>query len=170
MFQCFVVTLLKWMKYKNRLTFAYYSIRFWDFKSLQGVRKTWKVLKVKNISFKKMFTCRNTVYYDFKSRFLVIFSSNYQHRLVLEIPIPDHIFLKISKYRTENLHFPSTGKHYALPYFMKHSLMCISLYLIWFHEIHIKLVKRKSPRTTKRKNEFKREPSVQFVTDKLHIF
>ena len=35
MFECFVITLLKWMKYKNRLTFAYYSITFWDFKSLQ---------------------------------------------------------------------------------------------------------------------------------------
>ena len=26
MFQCFAITLLKWMKYKNRLTFAYYII------------------------------------------------------------------------------------------------------------------------------------------------
>ena len=32
-------------------------------------------------------------------------------------------------------------------YFMKHSLMYISLHLIWFHEIHIKHVKRKPPRT-----------------------
>ena len=59
---------------------------------------------------------RNTVFYDFKSRFLVIFSSNYQHRLLLKIPFPDHIFPKISKYRTENLHFPSTSKYYATPY------------------------------------------------------
>ena len=42
MFQCFVITLLKWMKYKHRLTFAYYSITFWDFKSLQSVPKTSK--------------------------------------------------------------------------------------------------------------------------------
>ena len=48
MFQCFVITLLKWMKYKNWLTFAYYSI-----KSLQSVSKTWQVLKAKNIFFKR---------------------------------------------------------------------------------------------------------------------
>ena len=36
------------MKYKNRLTLAYYSTKFWDFKSLQSVSKTWKVLKTKN--------------------------------------------------------------------------------------------------------------------------
>ena len=41
MFQCFVITLFKWMKYKNRLTFAYYSKKFWDFKSLLSVPKTW---------------------------------------------------------------------------------------------------------------------------------
>ena len=56
---------------------------------------------------------RNTVYYDFKSQFLVILSGNYQNRLVLKIAFPDHIFLKISKYCTENLHFLSTGKYYA---------------------------------------------------------
>ena len=55
---------------------------------------------------------QNTVYYDIKSRFLVIFSSNYRHRLVLKIPFPDHIFLKASKYRTEKLRFLSTGKYY----------------------------------------------------------
>ena len=53
-------------------------------------------------------------------------------------------------------------------YFMKHSLMYISLHLIWFHEIHIKYLKRKPPRL--RKNEFKRESSIQFVTDRVHIF
>ena len=37
---------------------------------------------------------------------------------------------------------------------MKHSLMYISLHLIWFHEIHIKYVKRKPPRL--RKKEFRR--------------
>ena len=35
-------------------------------------------------------------------------------------------------------------------YFMKHSLMYISLYLIWFHEIHIKYVKREPPRLRKK--------------------
>ena len=58
-----------------------------------------------------MFKYRNTVFYDFKSRFLVVFSSNYQHRLVLKIPFHDHIFPKISKYHTKNLHFPSTSKY-----------------------------------------------------------
>ena len=111
----FCYTLLKWMKYKNWLTFAYYSITFWDLRSLQGVPKTWQVLKSKNKIFKKMSKYRNTVYYDFKSRFLVIFPSNYRHRLVLEIPFPDHIFSKISKYHTENLHFSSTGKYYVRP-------------------------------------------------------
>ena len=38
--------------------------------------------------------------------------------------------------------------------FMKHSLMYISLHLIWFHEIQIKYVKRKTPRL--RKKEFKK--------------
>ena len=51
MFECFVITLLKWMKYKNRLTFAYYSITFWDFKSLQSVPKIWQVLKTKRKFF-----------------------------------------------------------------------------------------------------------------------
>ena len=32
---------------------------------------------------------------------------------LLFVPLPDHIFSKISKYRSENLHFPSTGKFYA---------------------------------------------------------
>ena len=37
------------MKYKIRLTFAYYSVTFWDFKSFAGVPKTWKVPIAKNI-------------------------------------------------------------------------------------------------------------------------
>ena len=42
-------------------------------------------------------------------------------------------------------------------YFMKHSLMHISLHLIWFHEIHIWHLKRKPLRTIIiTKNEFKR--------------
>ena len=63
-----------------------------------------------------MFKYRNTLYYDFKSWFLIIFSSNYQHRLVLEIPFPDDIFPKISKHHTENLNFPSTSKYYAFSF------------------------------------------------------
>ena len=77
---------IKWIKYKNRLTFAYYSITFWDFcniLSLQSVPKTCQVLKAKNIIFQKMFKYQNTVFYDFKSRFLVTFSCNYWHHLVL---------------------------------------------------------------------------------------
>ena len=30
-----------------------------------------------------------------------------------ENTVPDHTFSKISKYRTENIHFPSTAKYYA---------------------------------------------------------
>ena len=47
MFECFVITLLKWMSYKNRLLFLYYNIsRFYCFKKgLQSVLKTWQVLK-----------------------------------------------------------------------------------------------------------------------------
>ena len=55
---------------------------------------------------------RHTIYYDFKSRFLVIFSFDYRHRLVFKIPFPDHIFPKILKKRTENLYYPSTDKYY----------------------------------------------------------
>ena len=51
--------------------------------------------------------------YHFKSRFLVIFSSNYRHCLVLKIPFSDHIFAKISKYHSESLQFLSTSKYYA---------------------------------------------------------
>ena len=116
MFQCFVITLLKWMnKYKNRLTFAYYSITLWDFKSLQSVSKILQVLKAKNKLFSKMSKYRNTVFYDFKSQFLMDFSSNYRDRLVWEIPFPNRFFPKISKYRTVKLFFPSTGKYYAPP-------------------------------------------------------
>ena len=86
------------VSYKNRLTFAYYSITFWDFYSLQGVTKTWKVLKAKTKFLKEMFKYRNTVYCDFKARFVVIFSNNYRHCLVLEILLSSHIFPKISKY------------------------------------------------------------------------
>ena len=47
MFLCFVITLLKWIKYKNILTFAYYSISFWDFRSLLSVAKSKKKKKRK---------------------------------------------------------------------------------------------------------------------------
>ena len=114
MFQCFVISLLKWMKYKNRLTSAYYSIRLWDFKSSKCSKNLASVKSKKEI-FKNISKYRNTAYYDFESRFLAIFSSNYRHRLVLKIPFPDDIFSKISKYRTENLHFPATGKYYTPP-------------------------------------------------------
>ena len=53
MLQCFVMALLKWIKYKNRLTFTYYSIKFWDFKSLESVPKTSQVLKTKKEFFFK---------------------------------------------------------------------------------------------------------------------
>ena len=111
MFQCFVITLLKWMKYKNRLTFAYYSIAFWDFKSPK-CSKTWQVLKAKKKILK---ICPNieTPFIKISNPDFSLFSSKYRHRLVLKIPFLDHIFSKISKYRTENLHFPSTGKYYA---------------------------------------------------------
>ena len=103
------------MSYKTRLVFAYYKIfRFCCFKkTLQSVLKTWQMLKWKKYFFWKISKCRNTVFCVFESRFLVIFSSNYRHRMVLKIPFPDHIFPKISKYRFENLHLPSTGKYYA---------------------------------------------------------
>ena len=96
MFECFVITLLKWMKYKNRLTFAYYRITFWDFKSLQSVSKTWQVLKTKRKLkiLLKMSWYQNAVFYDYQSRFLVIFSSNYRHRLVMKILFIDHIFFQ----------------------------------------------------------------------------
>ena len=40
---------------------------------------------------------------------------------------------------------------YLSDYFVKHNLMHMLLYLIWFHEIRMKYVKRKSPRTIIRK-------------------
>ena len=42
---------LKWMKYKNKSTFAYYSITFSDFKSSQSFPKTWQVLTPKKKFF-----------------------------------------------------------------------------------------------------------------------
>ena len=84
---------------------------------------------------------RNTVYYDFKSRFIAIFSSNYWHRLVLKIPFPDHIFSKISKYRTESSHFLSTGKYYTktplLQVFNLHIYIYIYIYVYIYIFIYI---------------------------------
>ena len=54
-------------------------------------------------------------------------------------------------------------------YFMKHSLMHISLNLIWSHEIHVNYVKRNPSRTVVSKMNSK-ELSVQFVTDIVYIF
>ena len=54
MLQYFVVTLLKWMKYKNRLTFAYYSITFWDLnsskpsKNLTSVKSKTEFFKIRS--------------------------------------------------------------------------------------------------------------------------
>ena len=74
LFQRFISTPLKWInKYKNRLTFAYYSLTLWDFKSLKSAPKTLQTLRAKNKLFKKMSTYRNTAFYDFKSRFLIFF-------------------------------------------------------------------------------------------------
>ena len=43
-------------------------------------------------------------------------------------------------------------KMFLSDYFMKHSLIRISSHLIWFHEIHIKYVKRKPLQTMIGKN------------------
>ena len=116
-FECSVTTLLKWMSNKDRLLFAYYNIlRFHCFKkSLQSILKTWQVLKSKKKFFWKISKYRNTVFLISNLYFSLFFFSNYRHRLVLKIPFPHHAFPKISKYRTENLHFLSTGKYYAPP-------------------------------------------------------
>ena len=74
-----------------------------------------KCQKQKIFIWKKSSKYRNTVLYDCQSRFVVIFSNNYRHRLVMKIPFLDFIFPKISKYRNENLYFPSTGKYYVSP-------------------------------------------------------
>ena len=42
----------------------------------------------------KMSKYRNMFFYDFKSCFLIIFSSNHRHRLVLKISFPGHFFSK----------------------------------------------------------------------------
>ena len=83
---------------------------------------------------------RNTIFCDYQSRFLVIFSKYYRHRLVLKIPFSDHIFPRISTYRTENLHFPSTSKYYApffsLPQFMKNgNLGGILTLVVWVNGV-----------------------------------
>ena len=115
MFQCFVITLRKWMKFENRLTFAYYSVTFWNFKSLQSVSETWQMLKKKRFFYKNLPNIEVLFFYDYQSWFLVIFSNNYQHRLLFKILFLDHIFPKVLKYCTENLYFPSTSKYTSPP-------------------------------------------------------
>ena len=60
-------------------------------------------------------------------------------------------FLQISyifpAYQLKNLKARIHCEIYLSDYFMKHNLTYISLHLIWFHEIRIKYVKRKPPRT-----------------------
>ena len=111
MFQCFVITLLKWMKYKNRLAFAYYSITFWDFKSFQSVPTTWQKLKAKNIFLKIDVQISKYRLLWFQ----IPISRYFQHCLVLKIPLSRPYFSQNPEYRTENLHFPSTGKHTIYP-------------------------------------------------------
>ena len=53
---------------------------------------------------------------------------------------------------------------------MKHSLMYISLHLIWFHKIHIKYVKRKPPRTMIGKKMNTKENQVFSLLLIKHIF
>ena len=103
---------IKMNEYKNRLTIAYYGITLWDFKSSKRSKNLTSVKSKKEI-FKNVSKYQNTVYYDFKSRLIAIFSSNYWHRLVLKIPFPNHIFSKILKYRTESPYFLSTDKYYV---------------------------------------------------------
>ena len=80
-------------------------------------------VKITKEVFWKTSKYRNTVFYDFKSRFLGGFFSNYRHRLVLKIPFPDHIFPNFLKYRTENLHFPSTSKYCVPPHWIQRALV-----------------------------------------------
>ena len=74
-----------------------------------------------------------------------------------------------------NIEIIALRREYVMKYFFETfswntTLLNISLHVIWYHETHIKNVKRKPPRTIIRKNEFKRESSVQFFTDRVHIF
>ena len=75
--QCFVIMLWKWMKFENRLTFIYYSVTFWNFKSLQSVSKTWQMLKTKKIFLQKSSKYWSTVYPDFSLFFPIITSTVY---------------------------------------------------------------------------------------------
>ena len=87
--------------YKSRLVFAYYNIlRFYCFKkSIQRVLKTWLVLKPKKKIFWKMSKYRNTVFDDFKSRFLVVFFQ--------QLPAPSSVGNTVSRpYFSQNLEIP----------------------------------------------------------------
>ena len=74
------------------------------------------------------------------SWFLIIFSNNYQHRLLFKILFLDHIFPKVLKYLTENLYFPSPPPPPPPPHFffgflgtdllpLGHSKMCLPVAL-----------------------------------------
>ena len=68
-------------------------------KSLQSVLKTWQVLKSNKEIFWKMSKYRNTVFYDFKSRFLVYF---FQY-----LPAPCSVENTVSQpYFSQNLEIP----------------------------------------------------------------
>ena len=97
------------MKYKNRLAFAYYSITFWDFKSFQSVPTTWQKLKAKNIFLKIDVQISKYRLLWFQ----IPISRYFQHCLVLKIPLSRPYFSQNPEYRTENLHFVSTGKNYG---------------------------------------------------------
>ena len=60
-------------KYKNRLTFAYYSIALWDFKTLQGVPKTLQMLKSKKAFFKSCPNIEIPLFMISNSDFLLVF-------------------------------------------------------------------------------------------------
>ena len=57
---------------------------------------------------------RNTIYYDFKFRFLVIFSCNYQHRQVLKIPFPTIFFPKPQNFVLK-IFFPHPSRNTSPP-------------------------------------------------------
>ena len=74
--------------------------------SLQSVLKIWQVLKSKENFIWKMYKLRNTVFYDLKSRFLVIFFSNYRHRLVISLKKGVALDLNIFKQKSWNFRNP----------------------------------------------------------------
>ena len=61
-----LITLLKWMKYKNKLAFAYYSITFGDFKSSTCSKNLTNVKNKKRI-FWKISKYWHSAFYDLKN-------------------------------------------------------------------------------------------------------